>query len=74
MKAAADILGIDATPFKHIKKHQEESGEGAYFPFADCEEWELTQWLIKNSNQCATEEFLKLPIVSSQLHHFSDGN
>jgi hypothetical protein len=43
INAAADVLGIDATPFKHMMKHQEESGEGTYAPFAGREEWELAQ-------------------------------
>ncbi|KAF8122220.1 hypothetical protein EV363DRAFT_1183475 [Boletus edulis] len=64
--AAAEVLGVDATPFERMKQHQEELGEGAYAPFADREEWELAQWLIKNSNQRATEQFLKLPITRNR--------
>ncbi|KAN0078167.1 hypothetical protein V8E55_010224 [Tylopilus felleus] len=63
VKVAADVLGIDATPFEKMQTFQDASGGGAYAPFTDCEKWELAQWLIKNVNQRATEEFLKLPIL-----------
>ena len=33
-------------------------------PFADEEEWELAQWLMKNVMQTATDQFLKLKGVS----------
>jgi len=62
--AAADILGRDVTPFEQMRLYQDGSGGGMYTPFADRDEWELAQWLVKNVNQRATEEFLKLPIVS----------
>lgn len=61
---AADIIGHEETSFECMKHHHDASGGGAYALFVDREEWELAQWLIKNANQCATEEFLKLPIVS----------
>jgi len=51
-------------PFEWIKYHQEVTGGGPYAPFTDHKEWALAQWLIKNVNQQATEEFLKLPIMS----------
>jgi hypothetical protein len=34
-------------------------------PFRDNDEWELAKWLIKHVGHTATQEFLKLPIVSS---------
>ena len=46
----ADVLGQATTPFKHMRQFQDASGSGMYAPFADCDEWELTQWLIKNMN------------------------
>ncbi|KAI9567254.1 hypothetical protein HD554DRAFT_1990105, partial [Boletus coccyginus] len=52
------------TPFEQMRLFQCGSGGGTYALFADCDKWELAQWLIKNIYQKATEEFLKLPIVS----------
>ncbi|KAF8547099.1 hypothetical protein OG21DRAFT_1398193, partial [Imleria badia] len=54
------------TPFKQMKSYQEATGDGSYAPFADREEWALAQWLVKNVNQCTTEEFLKLPITKNR--------
>lgn len=65
-KPAADVLGREETPFEQMKRYQEATGGGAYAPFADHDEWELAQWLIKNVNQRATQDFLKLSIVSLQ--------
>ena len=60
----ADILGTDATSFDRMKTFQDSKEKGLYTPFADHDEWELARWLIKTVNKRATEEFLKLPIVS----------
>ena len=38
---AADVLGINMTPFKKMQTFQDASGGGAYTPFTDHEEWEL---------------------------------
>ncbi|KAF8545975.1 hypothetical protein OG21DRAFT_1479733 [Imleria badia] len=65
-KPAADVIGCEQTPFERMKSYQEATGGGSYAPFADCEEWALAQWLVKNVNQCATEEFLKLPITKNR--------
>lgn len=64
-KDVADIFGNAETTFDAMKAAQEAGGQGDYAPFADKEEWELAEWLIKNVNQRATEEFLKLGIVCS---------
>lgn len=61
---AADVLGSAQTAFESMKDLQEASGRGAYAPFADRSEWELADWLVKNTNQGATDKFLKLAIVS----------
>jgi hypothetical protein len=61
---ATDVLGSAKTAFESMKDLQEASGQGAYAPFADQSEWELADWLVKNVNQRATDEFLKLLIVS----------
>lgn len=60
----AETIRREKTTFEQMKHYQEATGGGAYAPFADDEEWALAQWLIKNVNQRATEEFLKLSIVS----------
>jgi hypothetical protein len=65
-KPIADVVGTAATPFERMTSVQDASGRGTYAPFADREEWELAQWLIHNVNQRATQEFLKLSIVSVQ--------
>ena len=53
-----------STTFERMQASQEASRGGTYAPFVDEREWELAEWLIRNVNQCATDEFLKLPIVS----------
>ena len=60
----ADILGSAQTMFESMKDLQEASERGAYAPFTDRSEWELADWLVKNTNQGATDKFLKLAIVS----------
>lgn len=60
----AEILGIGTTIFDRFRALQDASGGSAYAPFADQGEWELAEWLISNANQRATEEFLKLSVVS----------
>ena len=61
---AADVLGSAKTMFQSMKDLQKVSGQGAYTPFTDQHKWELADWLITNMNQRATNELLKLPIVS----------
>ncbi|KAF8233248.1 hypothetical protein L208DRAFT_1267596, partial [Tricholoma matsutake] len=41
-------------------------GENTWAPFASQEEWDLSQWLMKNVGQNSIDEYLKLPIVSTQ--------
>lgn len=62
--ATAEVLGWAKTAFEKMEDFQNASGGGVYAPFKDREEWELAEWLIRNVNQRATEEFLKLSIVS----------
>ncbi|KIK17767.1 hypothetical protein PISMIDRAFT_110783, partial [Pisolithus microcarpus 441] len=52
------------TVFEKMKELQDGFGGSAYSPFEDHKEWELAQWLINNVTQWATDEFLKLPVVS----------
>jgi hypothetical protein len=60
-------FGEAKTVFEEIFEEQRAMGELPCTPFADKDEWELAQWLAKNVNQQATEEFLKLPGVCSQV-------
>lgn len=59
-----EILGIGSTTFERMQQVQDASGGSTHAPFANQGEWELAQWLIKNVNQHATDEFLKLLVVS----------
>ncbi|KIK13982.1 hypothetical protein PISMIDRAFT_60662, partial [Pisolithus microcarpus 441] len=59
-------LGKGETAFDKMKKVQDGLGGSTYSPFEDRDEWELGQWLINNINQWATDEFLKLQVVSDQ--------
>jgi hypothetical protein len=62
----AQTLGVGKTPFEKLKEEQVALGESEWAPFASQEEWDLAQWLMKNVGQNSLDEFLKLPIVSSQ--------
>ncbi|KAI9459627.1 hypothetical protein HD554DRAFT_2206981 [Boletus coccyginus] len=62
------------TPFEQMKRYQEATGRGAYAPFADHDKWALAQWLIKNVNQRATEEFLKLVHIHGDLGPLDENN
>jgi hypothetical protein len=55
-----DILGSDTTSFERLKIIQDGAGKDPHVLFADQDKWKLVQWLVKNANQCMTEEFLKL--------------
>ena len=70
---AAEVLGSGPTVFETMKGVQEAVGQGKYSPFADREEWELADWLVKNVNQRATDEFLKLSIVSNNCYSSAAG-
>ncbi|KAH7908431.1 hypothetical protein BJ138DRAFT_1012802 [Hygrophoropsis aurantiaca] len=65
---AAEILRAGETVFEQLKRRQEADGASPFGPFADAEEWGLAQWLVKNVNQSATEELLKLPITRERMH------
>ncbi|KAI6101851.1 hypothetical protein F5141DRAFT_964381, partial [Pisolithus sp. B1] len=58
------------TAFEKMKELQDGFGGSAYSPFEDHKEWELAQWLINNDTQWATDEFLKLPVVSHSNYTF----
>ncbi|KAG8214411.1 hypothetical protein J3R82DRAFT_9416, partial [Butyriboletus roseoflavus] len=48
---AAKVIRLGKTVFENLKDLQEESEHGLYALFADQEEWELAEWLIRNVHQ-----------------------
>jgi hypothetical protein len=69
---AAESLGPGQTHFHQLREEQEARGQPPWAPFADMEEWVLAKWLMGRVNQTGIDEFLKLPIVSTNLllHYF----
>ena len=65
--AAAEVLAEGKTLFDELREQQEAMCEPPLAPFADEEEWELAQWLMKNVTQTATDQFLKSKGVSCSL-------
>jgi hypothetical protein len=66
-EGAAEELAEGKTLFDELREQQEAMCEPPLAPFADEEEWELAQWLMKNATQTATDQFLKLKGVSRSL-------
>lgn len=60
----AKTLGRGETLFERMHAEQKAAGHGPYAPFLDSDEWDLASWLSKNVSQTATDEYLKMPIVS----------
>jgi len=58
-------IGQGKTKFQVLYEENMGQGQGIYAPFANNEEWELAQWLSRRVGQKATDEYLKLSIVSS---------
>lgn len=65
----AKTLGEAENMFHTIRAEQEALGLDPWAPFANEEEWHLVKWLIARVGQTAIDEFLKLPIVSSQFRN-----
>ncbi|KII84510.1 hypothetical protein PLICRDRAFT_117586 [Plicaturopsis crispa FD-325 SS-3] len=65
-RSAATVLGMGKTVFEEILDAQAEADEHPCAPFANEDEWDLARWLMKNVNQRATDEFLKLPITQKR--------
>lgn len=63
--SAGATKGMGETDFVKVQEQQRECNEDPWAPFESRDEWELAQWLLRNVGQNATDEFLKLPIVSS---------
>ncbi|KAJ7160815.1 hypothetical protein C8R46DRAFT_1000716 [Mycena filopes] len=54
------------TTFELIRDEEILKGGTVLGPFRDDDEWQLAKWLIKHVGHTATEEFLKLPIISER--------
>ncbi|KAJ7040177.1 hypothetical protein C8F04DRAFT_1314136 [Mycena alexandri] len=71
-KDPAPTLGAGATyqpaktSFELIRDEEILKGGTVLGPFRDDDEWQLAKWLIKHVGHTATEEFLKLPIISDR--------
>lgn len=57
-------VGQGKTKFQQLNESQIEEGQSIYAPFTNDEEWGLAQWLSRRVGQKATDEYLKLSIVS----------
>ena len=54
----------EKTKFERLYQEHNEAGITHFLPFRDQDDWELAKWLNKNVGQKATDDFLKLNIVS----------
>lgn len=54
----------EKTQFEVFRDNDSIAGRQPWDPFSSKKEWELATWIMRNVNQRATEEYLKLPIVS----------
>ncbi len=70
LRAGAPI-GQGVTDFEKIRATLERNGT-EWGPFADENEWQLAEWLLKNVGQMQADAFLKLPIVSVCIFFFHD--
>lgn len=59
---AADEIGEEDTEFERLRASQ--TSENPFAPFCDRDEWQLAEWLTKETTQKPRDAFLKLPIVS----------
>lgn len=64
-RAAGVTSGTGQTNFLKFSEQQRNSGQDPWAPFESQHQWQLTDWLLRNVGQNATDEFLKLPIVSN---------
>ncbi|KAF7377221.1 hypothetical protein MSAN_00142000 [Mycena sanguinolenta] len=64
--AAGATYGKGKTAFEIIKDEEILRPGVVLGPFRDDDEWQLAKWLIKHVGHTATEEFLKLPIISDR--------
>lgn len=64
----ASVLGKKTTVFEELRDEHDADGVPIWAPFDDRDDWDLAQWLAKNVTQTATDEFLKLGIVSPDIY------
>lgn len=67
---AGQPIGKGSCPFEAVRDRQAAEGLGGdiWGPFANEDEWELAQWLIKNVGQNQAEKFLNLNVVSLAIY------
>ncbi|KAJ6471238.1 hypothetical protein C8R47DRAFT_988352 [Mycena vitilis] len=65
--------GSGKTTFELIRDEEVLQGGTVLGPFRDDDEWQLAKWLIKNVGHTATEEFLKLSIISDRAKPSFEG-
>ena len=71
----AGTAGVLAqTYFVNLLVKQRAKRLDPWAPFEDEEKWGLTQWLMLNVGQNATDKYLKLPIVSNQTISWSQNS
>ncbi|KAJ7195819.1 hypothetical protein GGX14DRAFT_376655 [Mycena pura] len=63
---AGATFGQGKTTFERIRDEEILTGGTVLGPFRDDDEWQLAKWLIKHVGHTATDEFLKLPIISDR--------
>ncbi|KAJ6489418.1 hypothetical protein DFH09DRAFT_856707, partial [Mycena vulgaris] len=63
---AGATYGQGKTAFEMIRDEEILTGGTVLGPFRDDDEWQLAKWLIKHVGHTATDEFLKLSIISDR--------
>lgn len=61
---AGVVKGVGRSRFENILKREREDGVGFYGTFDNKGDWEMAKWLFRHVGQNATDEFLKLEVVS----------
>ncbi|KAJ7743569.1 hypothetical protein B0H16DRAFT_1859525 [Mycena metata] len=65
---AGATYGSAKTMFELIEDEEILKGGTVLGPFRDDDEWQLAKWLIKHVGHTATDEFLKLSIISERAN------
>ncbi|EPQ49998.1 hypothetical protein GLOTRDRAFT_26531, partial [Gloeophyllum trabeum ATCC 11539] len=61
---AGSPISRGKTQFEQVRDEQDAAGVSPWAPFADEDDWRLSEWLIRNVGKGQTEEFLKLRKIS----------
>ena len=59
-RSAGHIYGEGQSQFVKWREAQKKVGHASWSPYNELDEWDLSQWLIHNVGQNATDEYLKL--------------